>query len=81
MKVLPQVGAKPSSPLPKTNSRLGHPTPQKGVEVERKWKRADYTMPGSRQLVQITLKIRRKRYHAPQPISPKSNRATRSRSC
>ena len=56
MKVLPQVGAKPASPLPKTNSRLGHPTPQKGVEVERKWKRADYTMPGTTQhskLVQI----------------------------
>jgi formate dehydrogenase major subunit len=30
------------SPLPKTNSRFGHPTPQRGVEVERKWRRADY---------------------------------------
>jgi formate dehydrogenase major subunit len=56
MKVLPQNGVKPSNPLPKTNSRWGHPTPQKGVEVERKWKRADYKMPGSQQLVQITLK-------------------------
>jgi formate dehydrogenase major subunit len=59
MRVLPQVGAKPASPLPKTNSRLGHPTPQTGVEVERKWKRADYTMPGGNpktQLVQIQTK-------------------------
>ncbi len=30
----------------------GHPTPQQGVEVERKWKRADYRAPGP-QLVQI----------------------------
>jgi formate dehydrogenase major subunit len=34
------------SPLPKTNSRFGHPTPQRGVEVERKWHRADYRPPG-----------------------------------
>lgn len=40
------------SPLPRTNSRWGHPTPQRGVEVERKWKRADYRIPGP-QLVQI----------------------------
>jgi formate dehydrogenase major subunit len=33
------------SPLPRINSRFGHPTPQKGVEVERKWKRIDYEMP------------------------------------
>jgi formate dehydrogenase major subunit len=56
MKVLPQVGAKPPGPLPKTNSRFGHPTPQTGVEVERKWKRGDYTVPGSQQLVQIQTK-------------------------
>jgi formate dehydrogenase major subunit len=31
----------------------GKPTPQAGVEVERKWKRADYKMPGTRELVQI----------------------------
>jgi formate dehydrogenase major subunit len=42
MVVLPEVG---ESPLPKTNSRFGHRTPQSGVEVERKWKRADYEMP------------------------------------
>jgi formate dehydrogenase major subunit len=40
--VLDEVG---ESPLPKVNSRFGHPTPQQGVEVERKWKRIDYEMP------------------------------------
>ena len=49
MTVLPEIG---ESPLPRTNSRWGHPTPQHGVEVERKWKRADYRPPGP-QLVQI----------------------------
>jgi formate dehydrogenase major subunit len=49
MKVLGQPG---ESPLPRTNPRFGHPTPQNGVEVERKWKRADYSQPGN-QLVQI----------------------------
>jgi formate dehydrogenase major subunit len=57
MQVLPQVGAGPAlNPLPRTNSRFGHPTPQTGVEVERKWKRADYRIPGSppeNRLVQI----------------------------
>ncbi|WP_263350999.1 formate dehydrogenase subunit alpha [Acidicapsa acidisoli] len=53
MKVLASTTAAPAkSPLPKTNSRFGHPTPQRGVEVERKWKRADYRMPGQ-ELVQI----------------------------
>jgi formate dehydrogenase major subunit len=47
--VLPEIG---ENPLPRTNSRWGHPTPQHGVEVERKWKRADYRTPGP-QLVQI----------------------------
>jgi len=49
MGVLPEIG---DSPLPRTNSRWGHPTPQRGVEVDRKWQRADYHPPGSR-LVQI----------------------------
>jgi formate dehydrogenase major subunit len=40
------------SPLPRSNFRFGHPTPQQGVEVERKWKRNDYRMPGNG-LVQI----------------------------
>jgi formate dehydrogenase major subunit len=44
MRALAEMG---QSPLPKTNHRLGHPTPQRGVEVERKWKRADYWMPGT----------------------------------
>jgi formate dehydrogenase major subunit len=35
------------SPLPRINSRFGHPTPQNGVEVERKWKRSDYAPPGN----------------------------------
>jgi len=34
------------SPLPRVNSRFGHPTPQRGVEVERKWRRADYQQIG-----------------------------------
>jgi len=35
------------NPLPRANLRYGRPTPRKGVEVERKWKRADYRLPGS----------------------------------
>jgi formate dehydrogenase major subunit len=42
MVVLPEVG---KSPLPRVNSRFGHPTPQHGVEVQRKWKRDDYEVP------------------------------------
>ena len=49
IKSLPWKGA---DPLPPINFRYGHPTPQNGVEVERKWKRPDYTPPGSG-LVQI----------------------------
>jgi formate dehydrogenase major subunit len=43
LRVLPEIG---ESPLPRINHRFGHPTPQHGVEVERKWKRPDYRMPG-----------------------------------
>jgi len=43
LQVLNEAG---ESPMPRTNSRFGQPTPQRGVEVERKWKRPDYTMPG-----------------------------------
>lgn len=51
MKVLPWRG---ENPLRALNFRNGHPTPQNGVEVERKWKRADYKQPGtSPELVQI----------------------------
>jgi formate dehydrogenase major subunit len=49
MTVLPEIG---ENPLPRTNSRWGNPTPQRGVEVERKWQRADYRTPGP-PLVQI----------------------------
>jgi len=42
MVVLDDVG---ESPLPRVNSRFGHPTPQKGVEIQRKWKRTDYEIP------------------------------------
>lgn len=34
------------NPLPRSNPRHGAPTPQQGVEVERKWARPDYRMPG-----------------------------------
>ena len=47
--VLSQSG---ENPLPRTNPRYGHPTPQMGVEVERKWTRSDYHPPGNG-LVQI----------------------------
>jgi formate dehydrogenase major subunit len=53
LEVLPETGM---TPLPATNHRYGHPTPQMGVEVERKWNRSDYRLPGSRdggKLVQI----------------------------
>ena len=41
------LSEKGENPLPRTNSRFGNPTPQHGVEVERKWKRPDYKMPGN----------------------------------
>jgi len=51
IKVLPEQGSNPLRPL---NPRFsGKPTPQTGVEVERKWKRKDYHMPGTEKLVQI----------------------------
>ncbi len=46
------TGERGENPLPRTNARFGHPTPQMGVEVERKWKRGDYREPGNG-LVQI----------------------------
>lgn len=42
------LGEKGESPLPRTNHRFGHPTPQNGVEVERKWQRPGYRMPGGK---------------------------------
>jgi formate dehydrogenase major subunit len=41
-----------ADPLPRGNWRHGKPTPQRGVEVERKWARTDYREPGQG-LVQI----------------------------
>jgi formate dehydrogenase major subunit len=49
LEVVPEIG---ESPLPRINSRFGQPTPQHGVEVERKWQRPDYRVPGNG-LVQI----------------------------
>jgi formate dehydrogenase major subunit len=40
------LGAPGESPLPRTNFRFGHPTPQRGVNVEEKWKRKEYRFPG-----------------------------------
>jgi formate dehydrogenase major subunit len=54
MRVLPEQRP---NPLPPENFRHGTPTPQTGVEVERKWKRSDYSIPGTgngERLVQIT---------------------------
>ncbi len=51
LKVLRKEG---ESPLPKTHFRFGHPTPQRGTEVERKWKREDYRMPGDDDEVSTT---------------------------
>lgn len=51
--LLPDMGSNPLKPL---NFRYsGKPTPQPGVEVERKWKRKDYHMPGTEPLVQIQI--------------------------
>jgi formate dehydrogenase major subunit len=41
------------SPMPRANPRFGRPTPQHGVEVERKWNRPDYRPPSGIQLVQL----------------------------
>jgi formate dehydrogenase major subunit len=53
MTVLPEQGP---GPLPRSNFRFGHRNPQPGVEVERKWARDDYRLPGTSpgdKLVQI----------------------------
>jgi formate dehydrogenase major subunit len=45
------------SPITRGNFRNGHRTPQSGVEIERKWARPDYHLPGTAKgdkLVQIT---------------------------
>jgi formate dehydrogenase major subunit len=53
MTVLPEQG---DNPLPRKNFRYGTRTPQSGVEIERKWARPDYHLPGTQpgdKLVQI----------------------------
>jgi formate dehydrogenase major subunit len=51
--LLPSQGVNPLKPI---NFRYsGKPTPQMGVEVERKWKRSDYRFPGKPELVQIQM--------------------------
>jgi formate dehydrogenase major subunit len=52
--VLPEQG---ENPLPRRNFRYGTRTPQPGLEIERKWARPDYHLPGTApgdKLVQIT---------------------------
>jgi formate dehydrogenase major subunit len=49
-----RVLGKKESPLPPDNFRFAHPTPQYGVEVERKWRRSDYHQPGT-ELVQLQM--------------------------
>ena len=49
-------GKKYRGPLGPGNFRFGTRTPQSGVEIERKWARADYSLPGTRsgdKLIQI----------------------------
>jgi formate dehydrogenase major subunit len=46
------LAPKGESPLPRTNSRFGHPTPQRGVDVGAKWSQPGYRFPG-KELVQI----------------------------
>jgi formate dehydrogenase major subunit len=55
MRVLSPTG---DSPLPRINHRFGHRTPNRGVEVERKWQRRDYSTPGN-QLVQLQIEPRK----------------------
>jgi hypothetical protein len=51
VELLPEQSTNPLRPL---NFRFsGKPTPQTGVEMERKWKRKVYHMPGTEKLVQI----------------------------
>lgn len=53
IQVLPEKG---TNPLTKMSFRYsGKPTPQPGVEIERKWKRSDYHFPDPDALVQIAL--------------------------
>jgi formate dehydrogenase major subunit len=62
-----RVLEKRETPLPPQNFRYGHPTPQNGVEVERKWKQRGYRMPGN-PLVQIQTKERLETREHPEPL-------------
>ncbi|CAN5294617.1 formate dehydrogenase subunit alpha [soil metagenome] len=42
---LEKLGRRGPAPVPRGNPRFGNPTPQRGVEVERKWARDDYEPP------------------------------------
>jgi formate dehydrogenase major subunit len=57
MTILPNQSAQQNKgPLPRGNFRFGKRTPQNGVEIERKWARPDYYLPGTKEsdrLVQI----------------------------
>jgi formate dehydrogenase major subunit len=57
MTILPnQSAGKNKGPLPLNNFRFGTRTPQNGLEIERKWARSDYYLPGTKEddkLVQI----------------------------
>ena len=44
---LTATGEKGPHPLPPENFRHGHRTPQAGVEVERKWQKPGYSLPGT----------------------------------
>src|SRR5467141_186650 len=48
------LGENGDSPLPRGNPRFGHRTPQRGVEVEHKWHRPDYRVPGSPMIFHAT---------------------------
>jgi formate dehydrogenase major subunit len=53
MTLLPEQG---DNPLPRRNFRYGKRTPQPGLEIERKWARPNYHLPGTApgdKLVQI----------------------------
>ena len=57
MTLLPERGKSEKSPIPRGNFRNGHRTAQSGLEIERKWARKDYHLPGTApgdKLVQIT---------------------------
>ena len=51
-----ELEEKGPSPLPRKNFRFGNRRPTEGVEVQKKWARDDYYMPGTHitdKLVQI----------------------------